>query len=90
MVAQEQAQKDAILNDEKYADIANTEAFAELRQNAGKFSVTEVEQKAKVIFADEVMAKGNYSAGEKKNTKVMFNFAHKDESKAAYGGLFDE
>lgn len=90
LVAQEQAQKDAILNDEKYADIANTEAFAELRQNAGKFSVTEVEQKAKVIFADEVMAKGNYSAGEKKNTKVMFNFAHKDESKAAYGGLFDE
>lgn len=90
LVAQEQAQKDAILNDEKYADIANTEAFAELRQNAGKFSVTEVENKAKVIFADEIMAKGNYSAGEKKNTKVMFNFAHKDESKAAYGGLFDE
>lgn len=90
LVAQEQAQKDAILNDEKYADIANTEAFAELRKNSGKFSVTEVEQKAKVIFADEVMAKGNYSAGEKKNTKVMFNFAHKDESKAAYGGLFDE
>lgn len=90
LVAQEQAQKDAILNDEKYADIANTEAFAELRQNAGKFSVTEVEQKAKVIFADEVMAKGNYSAGEKKNTKVMFNFAHKDESKSAYGGLFED
>lgn len=90
LVAQEQAQKDAILNDEKYADIANTEAFVELRQNAGKFSVTEVEQKAKVIFADEVMAKGNYSSGEKKNTKVMFNFAHKDESKSAYGGLFDK
>lgn len=90
LVAQEQAQKDAILNDEKYADIANTEAFAELRQNAGKFSVTEVEQKAKVIFADEVMAKGNYSAGEKKNTKVMFNFAHKDETKSAYGGLFED
>lgn len=90
LVAQEQAQKDAILNDEKYADIANTEAFAELRQNAGKFSVTEVEQKAKVIFADEVMAKGNYSAGEKKNTKVMFNFAHKDEKSEAYGGLFND
>ena len=90
LVAQEQAQKDAILNDEKYADIANTEAFAELRQNAGKFSVTEVEAQAKILFADEIMAKGNYSAVEKKNTKVMFNFAHKDETKSAYGGLFED
>lgn len=90
LASQEQAQKDAILNDEKYADIANTEAFTELRKNSGKFSVTEVENKAKVIFADEIMAKGNYSAGEKKNTKVMFNFTHKDESKSAYGGLFED
>lgn len=90
LASQEQAQKDAILNDEKYADIANTEAFAELRKNSGKFSVAEVEAQAKILFADEIMAKGNYSAGEKKHTKVMFNFAHKDESKAAYGGLFDE
>lgn len=90
LASQEQAQKDAILNDEKYADIANTEAFAELKKNSGKFSVTEVEAQAKILFADEIMAKGNYSANEKKNTKVMFNFAHKDETKSAYGGLFNE
>ena len=88
IAAQEQAKKDAILNDEKYSEIADTEQFAELKKDAAKFSVEELETKAKLIFADVVMAKGEHI--EKKVNKIGFNFSEKPKKAQAYGGLFDE
>ena len=87
IAAQDQAKKDAILNDEKYSEIADTEQFAELKKNAAKFSAEEIETKAKLIFADAVMAKAEH--GEKKQKKIGFNFAEKSKKAQAYGGLFD-
>ena len=87
IAAQEQAKKDAILNDEKYSEIADTEQFAELKKDAAKFSVEELETKAKLIFADVVMAKGEHI--EKKVNKIGFNFSEKPKKAQAYGGLFD-
>lgn len=87
IAAQDQAKKDAILSDEKYAEIADTEQFAELKKNAAKFSVEEIETKAKLIFADVVMAKEH---SEKKTNKIGFNFVDKPKKKTAYGGLFDD
>ena len=87
IAAQEQAKKDAILNDEKYSEIADTEQFAELKKDAAKFSVEELETKAKLIFADVVMAKGEHI--EKKINKIGFNFSEKPKKAQAYGGLFD-
>lgn len=87
IAAQEQAKKDAILNDEKYSEIADTEQFAELKKDAAKFSVEELETKAKLIFADVVMAKGEHA--EKKVNKIGFNFSEKPKKAQAYGGLFD-
>ena len=88
IATQEQAKKDAILNDEKYSEIADTEQFAELKKDAAKFSVEELETKAKLIFADVVMAKGEHI--EKKVNKIGFNFSEKPKKAQAYGGLFDE
>lgn len=87
IAAQDQAKKDAILNDEKYSEIADTEQFAELKKNSAKFSVEELETKAKLIFADVVMAKGEHT--EKKVKKIGFNFSEKPKKAQAYGGLFD-
>ena len=87
IAAQDQAKKDAILNDEKYSEIADTEQFAELKKDAAKFSVEELETKAKLIFADVVMAKGEHA--EKKVNKIGFNFSEKPKKAQAYGGLFD-
>ena len=87
ITAQDQAKKDAILNDEKYSEIADTEQFAELKKDAAKFSVEELETKAKLIFADVVMAKGEHI--EKKVNKIGFNFSEKPKKAQAYGGLFD-
>lgn len=87
IAAQDQAKKDAILNDEKYSEIADTDQFAELKKNSAKFSVEELETKAKLIFADVVMAKGEHA--EKKVNKIGFNFSEKPKKAQAYGGLFD-
>ena len=89
IAAQEKEQKDAIFEDEKYAILAENEKFNQLKKDASKLSVSEVETQAKLIFAEEVMAKGNYSA-EKKPNKIGFNFAEKPMKAQAYAGLFDD
>ena len=94
ITAQEQSQKDEIFNDEKYSILAENEKFAELKKDSAKFSVSEIEEKCKVIFAEEVMAKGNYSASgehtEKKTKKIGFNFNEKPKKAQAYAGLFND
>lgn len=89
IAAQDQAKKDAVFNDEKYDILAENEKFIQLKKDSSKFSLAEVEEKCKVIFAEEIMAKGNYSASEKKsNGKLSFNLKA-DTKKKAYGKLFD-
>lgn len=89
IAAQEKAQKDEIFNDEKYSILDGNEKFAQLKKDSAKFNLSEIEEKCKVIFAEEIMAKGNYSAGEKKsNGKLSFNLKV-DTKKKAYGKLFD-
>lgn len=83
-----QAQKDEILNDEKYAVLNGNEQFEQLKKDAKNFSVEDVEVKAKLIFADAVMADGEKL--EKKNKKIGFNFAEKSKKAQAYSGLFDK
>lgn len=94
IAAQEQSQKDEIFNDEKYSILAENEKFAELKKDSAKFSVSEIEEKCKVIFAEEVMAKGNYSASgehsENKPKKIGFNFNEKPKKAQAYAGLFND
>ena len=92
VAAQEQAEKDEIFNDEQYAILADSEKFEQLKKDASKFSVDEISEKCKVLFAEEIMAKGSYSVdGTKKSTKkIGFNFSEKSKKQEAYAGLFDK
>lgn len=92
VAAQEQAQKDEIFNDEQYAILADNEKFEQLKKDAVKFSVDEISNQCKVIFAEEIMAQGSYSTdgGKKSTKKIGFNFSKKPAKKSAYGGLFDD
>ena len=85
--------KDSIFIREEYSVLAEDEAFKELVANAEKFSVEEVEAKAKAIFADYVIKMGEFSSKKddtKKSKTLGFNFeAKENKKKKAYGGLFD-
>ena len=90
--AELKAKKDAIFAQEAYAVLAEDEAFKALIADADKFSVEEVETKAKSIFADYVIKTGEFSAKEetKKSKTMGLKFdVKKDKKKKAYGDLFD-
>ena len=91
-LAEMNAKKDAIFARDEYSVLADDEAFAELKKNAEKYSIDEIEEKAKVIFADYVMQKGQFALehkDEKKPTKkIGVNFS-KPTKKNPYGNLFD-
>lgn len=91
--AQLQAQKDAIFARSEYSVIADDEAFKTLVSDAEKYSIDEVEAKAKAIFADYVIKTGTFSAkddGEKKPKVLGFNFNKKEDKKSPYGNLFSK
>lgn len=85
-------EKDTILCSKKYSVLENEQAFKELKANAEKYSVEEIEKECKVIFAEYVMSVGQFSAQteEKQNGKIGVNFTN-EESKPVdeYNGLFD-
>ena len=84
--------KDAILGKEEYSILADNEAFNTLKADADKFSIEEVEAKAKAIFADHVIETGTFSAkSEKKTSKTIgFNFNKKETKRSPYGNLFNK
>ena len=88
------AEKDEVFADEKYNVLEGNENFEQLKKDAVNFSVDEIKDKCKIIFAEHVMASGEYSATcektEKKTTKIGFNFSDKPKKAQAYAGLFDE
>lgn len=91
--AELKAKKDAIFARSEYSVLADDEAFKTLVADAEKFSVEEVEAKAKAIFADYVIKTGEFSAkydGEKRPKVLGFNFNKKEDKKSPYGNLFSK
>lgn len=91
--AELKAQKDAIFARSEYSVLAEDEAFKTLVSDAEKYSVDEVEVKAKAIFADYVIKTGTFSAkddGEKKPKVLEFNFNKKETKSGPYGNLFSK
>ena len=88
------AGKDEVFSDEKYSVLAGNEKFEQLKNDSVNFSVDEIKDKCKIIFAEYVMETGEYSASgekaEKKDSKIGFNFSNKSKKAQAYAGLFDE
>ena len=86
-------QKDAIFAKNEYGILANDEAFKALISNAAKFTVEEIEEKAKAIFADYVIKTGTFSVNNGEGNKpksIGLNINDKPNKKRqAYGGLFD-
>ena len=89
--AELKTKKDAIFAREEYSVLAEDEAFKALISDAEKFSVEEVETKAKAIFADYVINAGEFSVKKDDKPKVFgLNFNNeKNQKKKAYGKLFD-
>ena len=88
---QSAAEKNEIFDAEQYAVLADNEKFKQLKADAAKFSVDEIAEKCKVIFAEYVIEKGEFTACEKKEPKKLgFNFNQGNKRKTAYAGLFDE
>lgn len=87
------AQKEEILNAEKYSVLAENEAFTELVKNMDNYSLTDLEKEAKVIFADHVASVGNFSleniTAKPTTVKLFGNPNSKTKPKKRYGNLFD-
>ena len=85
--AELKGKKDEIFAREEYAVLAEDEGFKSLIADAEKFSIEEVEAKAKAIFADYVIKAGEFSTNSKPKT-LGLNFNKKESNKGPYGNLF--
>ena len=91
--AELKSQKDAIFAKAEYAILVDNDEFDALIANAEKFSIDEIESKAKAIFADHVIKTGTFSAPvvEEKGVKTLgLNFNKKEVKKSPYGNLFNK
>lgn len=87
------AQKDAIFEKAEYAILSDEDEFKSLIADADKFSVEEIEAKAKSIFADHVIKTGTFSAKvvETKSAQTIgLNFNAKGKKSGPYGNLFNK
>lgn len=82
-------QKKEILNNEKYLPINHSESFKDLVSNMDKYSVEDVETKAKAIFADHIFANSNFAAEIPRANSVKV-FSDKQETKHPYKTLFKD
>ena len=91
--AELKAQKDAIFARDEYSVLSDNDEFKALVADSDKFSVEEVEHKAKSIFADHVIQTGAFSASSNSSTKsktIGLNFNKKESKKGPYGNLFSK
>jgi hypothetical protein len=88
--AELKSKKDEVFAREEYSVLAEDESFKALIEDAEKFSLEEVEAKAKAIFADYIIKTGEFSV-KNENSKpktIGFNFNKKESKKGPYGNLF--
>ena len=91
--AELKAQKDSVFAKTEYAVLSDNDEFNTLIANAEKFSVEEIEVKAKSIFADHVIKTGTFSAPVVENKgahTIGLNFNQKEVKKSPYGNLFSK
>ena len=85
------AERDAMLSDEKYSVLAESEAFTELKKNMDNYSIVDLEKEAKVIFADYVSSVGTFSMNDhskKSTSKIRFSMKKDTGKTKAYSTLF--
>ena len=85
------AQREAVLNSEDYAVMADFAEFNELKESMDNYSVEELTEKADLVYAK--FMKSNYSNFATKETKeknvvFMATGEKSEEERLPYGGLF--
>lgn len=86
-------EKYAVLDQEKYAVLTDTEEFKNLKNNVDKYSVEEITKEVKAIHSDyisahpEVFSMSNTS--KKNQRKVAYGFSF-DAAEKPYGNLFNK
>ena len=92
--AEIKAKKDAIFSRDEYSVLSDDDEFNALVSEADKFSVEDIESKAKAIFADYVIKNGTFNSknnDSKKPKVITFSFKPEKESKKKpYGNLFSD
>lgn len=77
------AQREAVFNDEAYADFVETESFKNIKENINTYSVDELRTACDLAFAKEVKNKGTFALNhdnkeEKKKAPSFFAFAKQE------------
>ena len=86
----EQQQK-ALLEDERFSIIAETEAYKTLVDEAQNYSLEELENKLKLIVADFALDSANFSKVNTQKSGLMFgNPNRRNPIETNYGGIFEE
>lgn len=84
---QEAQQKDALLGDACYQEIAETDEFKELCEHKAEYSVNDLEEKANAILGKH--NKQTFAARQPHSAKRLYSVNDvKTTTKMAYGGLF--
>ena len=83
------AKREAILSNEKYSSISETDAFKKLYSEMDNYSIEDLEKEAKIIFADNIDV-AQFSATEKKNDIKVFANVNKAKKDSRYGNLFSK
>lgn len=82
------AKKDEIFANEAYDGIRESDEFKTLVNDAGKYSVNEIQDKCDLLFAANEK-KVKFATKDKKSHSISFNFNKKEDKKtSAYGNLF--
>lgn len=86
----EKAAKDEVFAREQFAVLANNDEFKQLKADAEKFSVNEIETKVKCIYADFMAENQNFSVNTSSGKLGLLNpNAKPKKSRKTYGNLFD-
>lgn len=88
------AQRESVLNNEKFSMLNDCEEFKKLRANMDNYSLTDLEREAKIIKADyvDVAMFANNNAEIKTYGTIFMTNSHSVQSdkKQPYGGIFED
>lgn len=84
------AQKNTLLEDERFEIIKDIDAYKELVREAEKYSLEEIETNLKLIVADYALQNRDFSSFDKQKGGKMFTIPGKGQNSATskYGGIF--
>lgn len=89
--AELKAQREAVFNDEAYAEFVDKDSFKKIKENIDTYSVEDLKTACDLAFANEVKAKGtfayNSNKNENKKTSTFFAFAKQERDDSFFDKL---